>query len=63
MGLIIAAVLLAAFTANVAIGSIAGDPYIGNVGEMLMLFAASIAFSADILKREAAVKKQSNNDE
>lgn len=61
MALLVAAVLLAAFVANVTIGAVSGTPVIGNVSEMLILFGASIAFVAGILKREAEVKNQSSN--
>ncbi|QMU58530.1 MAG: hypothetical protein GKR98_10205 [Boseongicola sp.] len=62
MALIIAALLVIAFTANVAIGSINGTPVVGNVAEMIMLFLASIAFVVAVLKREAAEKELSEND-
>lgn len=62
MGLIIAALLLIAFTANVTMGSITGAPVLGNVGEMILLFAASIAFVADVLRREAAAKRNQQED-
>jgi hypothetical protein len=56
MFLIAAVALFAAFFANVVIGSAGGKPFLGDVGEMLMLFAASVAFVAAILRREAARK-------
>ena len=58
MALIVAAVLFAVFTVNVAMGSMGGGGFLGDVGEMLVLFAASIAFVAAILKREANAKKK-----
>ncbi len=39
---------------NVALGAFAGRAFLGDVGEMLVLFAASILFVVAILKREAA---------
>ena len=62
MAFIIAAILVIGFTANVAFGAVAGDPVLGNVAEMLVLFAAAIAFVFGILKAEAARKKQNNQD-
>ena len=59
MFLIAAAVLFLVFLLNVVIGSVGSNPFLSDVGEMLVLFAASLAFVAAILKREAA-KKQSN---
>lgn len=53
MLLVVAAVLFAAFVINVSIGSFGATPLLGNVGEMLLLFAVSIAFTASVLKREA----------
>jgi len=48
--------LFAVFVLNVTMGSITGTPLIGIVGEMLLLFAASIAFVIAVLKREAREK-------
>jgi hypothetical protein len=53
MLLVVAAVLFAAFVINVSLGSFGATPLLGNVGEMLLLFAVSIAFTASVLKREA----------
>ncbi|WP_420584848.1 hypothetical protein [Ruegeria sp.] len=41
------------YFANVAMGAFAGSAFLGDVGEMLVLFAASILFVVAILKREA----------
>lgn len=38
---------------NVALGAFAGSAFLGDVGEMLVLFAASILFVIAILKIEA----------
>lgn len=56
MFLAAAGVLFAIFVVNVSMGSVTGSPMIGIVGEMLLLFAASIAFVVAILKREAQEK-------
>ena len=50
--------LFVIFSLNVAIGSFGGTPFLGDVGEMLLLFAASLTFVAAILKREAAEKQK-----
>lgn len=57
MAFIVAFVLLCAFIANVTIGAIGNGPIVGNVPEMLILFAASIAFIVGILQSEARDKK------
>ncbi len=56
MYLVAAAVLFAIFLVNVALGAFSGSPFLGDVGEMLMLFAASIAFVVAVLRREEASK-------
>ena len=62
MGLLIAAVLLAGFVANVAMGSVNGAAPLGNVAEMILLFCASLAFVVDILRREAKAQSSERND-
>ncbi len=59
MAFLIALVLVAAFTANVVVGAVGDAPIVGNVAEMLILFAAAIAFSVGILRSEA--REQSKN--
>lgn len=46
-------VVFAIYFANVALGAFAGSAFLGDVGEMLVLFAASILFVVAILKKEA----------
>ncbi|MCL6284619.1 hypothetical protein M3P21_13870 [Ruegeria sp. 2012CJ41-6] len=46
-------VVFAIYFANVALGAFANSAFLGDVGEMLVLFAASILFVVAILKREA----------
>ncbi|MEM1004791.1 MAG: hypothetical protein AAF496_13075 [Pseudomonadota bacterium] len=41
------------YFANVALGAFANSAFLGDVGEMLVLFAASILFVVAILKKEA----------
>ena len=45
--------LFAVFATNVALGASTGSPFLGDVGEMLVLFAASALFVVAILKKEA----------
>ncbi len=44
------------YFANVALGAFAGITFLGDVGEMLVLFAAATLFVVAILKKEAASK-------
>jgi hypothetical protein len=60
MFLLVAIVLFAIFTINVALGAFSGSAFVGDVGEMLILFGASIAFTGAILRAERAKK---SNDE
>lgn len=46
-------IVFAVYFANVALGAFAGRAFLGDVGEMLVLFAASILFVVAILKKEA----------
>jgi hypothetical protein len=41
---------------NVALGAFANSAFLGDVGEMLVLFVAAILFVVAILKSEAARK-------
>ncbi len=52
-------VVFAVYFANVVLGAYANSAFLGDVGEMLVLFGAAILFVVAILKREAARK---NND-
>ncbi|WP_170337152.1 hypothetical protein [Ruegeria arenilitoris] len=56
-----AAAVFAVFFANVALGAFGGGAFLGDVGEMLVLFAASILFVAAILKREADHKNKNGS--
>ncbi|SHF07114.1 hypothetical protein SAMN05444279_11635 [Ruegeria intermedia] len=53
MFLAASAIVFAVYFANVALGAFAGRAFLGDVGEMLVLFAASILFVVAILKKEA----------
>lgn len=45
--------VFAVYFANVVLGAFASNAFLGDVGEMLVLFAATILFVVAILKREA----------
>lgn len=53
MSLLVSAALFAIFATNVAIGSFGGTPFLGDVGEMLLLLATTMTFVVAILKSEA----------
>ena len=56
MALILSAIFFAILAVNVGIGSAGGQVFLGDIGEMLVLFASSIFFVVAILQREAARK-------
>ncbi|MFZ5962858.1 hypothetical protein ACOXXX_07885 [Thalassococcus sp. BH17M4-6] len=58
MFLAASAIVFVVFFVNVALGAFAGAAFLGDVGEMLVLFAASILFVVAILKREADRKNK-----
>ena len=47
------AIVFAIYFTNVAMGAFGGTAFLGDVGEMLVLFAASILFVIAILQKEA----------
>lgn len=53
MSLWISLLLFLVFASNVALGAMSGAPFMGDVGEMLVLFAASAVFVVAIIKKEA----------
>lgn len=57
MFLIGSLIVFVIFFANVALGAFADSAFLGDVGEMLVLFCASILFVVAILKKEADRKK------
>lgn len=58
MYLAAAIIVFAIYFANVALGAFAGNAFLGDVGEMLVLFAASILFVVAILQKEAARNRE-----
>ena len=53
MILIASAIVFTLYFANVSLGAFTGSAMLGDVGEMLVLFAATILFVVAILKKEA----------
>lgn len=53
MALALSLLLFVCFAANVALGAFGGNAILGDVGEMLVLLAASAMFVVAILKAEA----------
>lgn len=51
-------IVFVVYFANVAMGAYGGTTFLGDVGEMLVLFAASILFVIAILKKEADRNKK-----
>ena len=45
-------ILLVIFFTNVLMGTLGGQPFLGDVGETLLLLVASIIFTITILKHE-----------
>lgn len=58
MFLAASALIFVVYFANVALGAFADKAFAGDVGEMLILFAASILFVVAILKKEADRKNK-----
>lgn len=63
MSFALAGLLFLAFVGNVISGSLNGVAILSNVQEMLLLFAAAIAFSAAILSAEAKAKIKNQETE
>lgn len=49
--------LLLVFFVNVTMGAFLGDPFLSDVGEMLLLLGAAIAFAIMVLKQEIKTKQ------
>lgn len=61
MFLIAAAIAFLVYFANVALGAFASAAFLGDVGEMLVLFLASILFVVAILQKEADRKNKNGS--
>lgn len=51
-------IVFVVYFANVALGAFANFAFLGDVGEMIVLFAASILFVVAILQKEADRKNK-----
>lgn len=58
MSLAVSSILAAVFVLNVALGAFGYGSFLSDVQEMLVLLAASVAFVAAILQREARARGQ-----
>ena len=56
----LAIILLVIFFTNVLIGTLGGEPFLGDVGELLVLLVASIIFTITILKHERVERIERN---
>ncbi len=56
MPLIVSAILFAIFAASVVAGAWGTSPFLTDIWQMLILFAAVIAFVVAVLRREAREK-------
>lgn len=61
MFLALSGMTFAVFAVNVAMGAFTGQAFLGDVGEMLVLFAASALFVVAILQKEADRKRNSGD--
>ncbi len=61
MALVISGLFMLAFVTNVVLGALTARAPVGDVGEMLLLLGASVAFVAAIATREAAAKADDKN--
>jgi len=62
MFLTIACVVFSVFVANVALGAADLTTFLNDVGEMIVLFIASLFFVVAILKREGARRRDSDTE-
>ena len=61
MFLIASLIVFIIYFVNVALGAFGGQAFLGDVGEMLVLFAASILFVVAILRKEADRKNKNGS--
>jgi hypothetical protein len=61
MFLAASAIVFVVYFVNVAMGAYTGSAFLSDVGEMLVLFAASILFVVAILQKEADRKNKNGS--
>jgi hypothetical protein len=54
-------IVFAVYFVNVALGAFAGAAFLGDVGEMLVLFGATVLFVVAILQKEADRKDKNGS--
>jgi len=54
-------IVFSVFFLNVALGAFADSAFLGDVGEMVVLFCASVLFVVAILKKEADRRKDDDS--
>ena len=62
MFLVLSIMLFLVFATNVGLGSFGSTPFLGDIGEMLLLFSAAISFVVAILQRESAAQDLKKQD-
>jgi len=62
MFLLIACAVFDVVIGNVVMGAFGGNQFLGDVGEMLVLFSSSLVFVVAILQREAVEKAKKKED-
>lgn len=60
MSLAVSSLLAAVFVLNIVLGAFGSGTFLSDVQEMLVLLAASTAFVAAILRREARARGQND---
>lgn len=63
MFLVASIIVFSIYFANVTMGAFGSGVFLGDISEMLVLFAASILFVVAVLIREADRKKKAAADE
>jgi len=61
MFLLASVIVFIIYFANVALGALTGTIFFGDVGEMLVLFAATILFVVAILQKETDRKNKDDS--
>ena len=62
MYMAIAAILFSIYFLNVSMGAFGGGAFLSDVNEMILLAVSVLFFVVAILKREAAAKRETNQE-
>ena len=60
--LIVAAALFVIFGLNVVLGSIGGQQFLGDLGELWMVILSTVFFVISILQEESKTQKENNEN-